>query len=696
MPQVPDGQAEEAEETVVTTAPSSPAEAEPLHSSLSDAFDPVAWDSGPGKLPLTPRTGEACLSQGIEPHELRKKELSEFRGCSHDKTPKKIATMRHEHYERRRIEKLQAVLVARESIIASEAGSSSTSVTAGAARSGGDWIALKRREAEKRQESDARRTFLTLQAVEKEVKTTNAVIKQNEELNVRLAEMEAQRARDLHAKQLEEAARQRERLAKAAANRRQVEAVAARRAEERQSHEAERELRRERELQQLQLEMQEKSAQRERKIGKAMAEQDEAERQRQRQGQERVVALSDRLSQLGRKREEARQQHITESVQRVRRVEETQLQLETRAEQEGAKLLTRLGADPSHGPTDAEARRAAVLRERQHVQAQLAEKLEQSRQAAAVKKAERLRALMNVNAEKAAKRELMLARREEEQAEKAELRRLRLEERLERVGRQERMEEYKRQQLSRANDASDASYWANKRAIQEFNEKARAAGHKVSADAALKGPASPAKSLGASASMSVLSSAHAAPKAPGKMPGFSMGAKFKGPEDVADFSPGPSTASPQLIRQLERASLPRNPAWSWGKAPDRNRPTKQAFEPSPPFVVISNDVLEAVHFRSSPKFSMGVRHAYAAGDERPGTTPGSVIRAADHPARRPGPASYKVKHKQDARLPEAPTYSFSRAQRHGVGGDMLHAREDSPGPSAYDASMTFLSSKLTL
>jgi len=69
-------------------------------------------------------------------------------------------------------------------------------VTAGAARSGGDWIALKRREAEKRQESDARRTFLTLQAVEKEVKTTNAVIKQNEELNVRLAEMEAQRARD--------------------------------------------------------------------------------------------------------------------------------------------------------------------------------------------------------------------------------------------------------------------------------------------------------------------------------------------------------------------------------------------------------------------------------------------------------------------------------------------------------------------
>jgi len=148
-------------------------------------------------------------------------------------------------------------------------------VTAGAARSGGGWIALKRREAEKRQESDARRTFLTLQAVEKEVKTTNAVIKQNEELNVRLAEMEAQRARDLHAKQCEEAARQRERLTKAAANRRQVEAVAARRAEERQRHEAERELRRERELQQLQLEMQEKSAQRERKIGKAMAEEDE-------------------------------------------------------------------------------------------------------------------------------------------------------------------------------------------------------------------------------------------------------------------------------------------------------------------------------------------------------------------------------------------------------------------------------------
>jgi hypothetical protein len=258
------------------------------------------------------------------------------------------------------------------------------------------------------------------------------------------------------------------------------------------------------------------------------------------------------------------------------------------------------------------------------------------------------------------------------------------------------MEEYKRQQLNRANEASDAAYWANKRAIQEFNEKARAAGHRTSATCALKETESLAKSLGASASMPALSLAHAAPKAPAKMPGFSMGAKFKGPEDVADFSPGPSTASPQLIHQLERASLPRNPSWSWGNRPDRNRPARAAFQSSPPFVVISHDVLEATHFRSSPKFSMGVRHAYAAGDERPGTSPGRVIRAADHPARRPGPSSYKVKHKQDARLPEAPTYSFPRAQRNGAGGEMLSAGLDSPGPSAYDPSTTFLSTKLAL
>jgi hypothetical protein len=680
------------EELSQTMDPSPSLEEELSHGPSSDDFDPAAWDDGRGRMPPSPRTCEACLSQGIEPHELRKKELCEFRGCNHDRIPKKIARMRHEHYERRRVEKLQAVLAARELI--SEAGSSSTSVTSSAAWSGGDWIALKRREAEKRRESEARRTFLTLQAVEKEAKTTNAVLKQNEELNARLAEMEVRRAHDLQAKQLEEAAKQRERLAKAAANRRQAEAVAARRGEERQRHEAEREARRDVELQRLHREMQERSGEREGKIGKAMAEQEEAERQRQRQGRERVEALSDRLSQLGRKREEARQQRITFFEQRLKRVEETQLQLVTRAEQEGAKLLTRLGADASHGPTDAEARRAAVLRDRQQVQVQLTEKLEQSRRAAANQKAARLRALVNANAEKAAKRDVMLARREEEQAEKAELRRLRLEERLERVGRQDRMEEYKRQQLNRANEAADAAYWANKRAIQEFNEKARAAGHKLSGDAALKEAQSPAKSLGASPSMPLLPLVHAAPKSPGKMPGYTFGTKFKGPEDIADSTPGPATASPQLMQQLELASLPRNPSWSWGKAPSRTRPAKTAVQPAPPFVLVSNEVLEATHFRSSPKYSMGLRHAYALADERPGTTPGSVIRAADHPARRPGPASYDVEHTQEARMAVAPRYSFSRAPR-GVGGaEELHAGEKSPGPSTYNASTTFVSSKL--
>ena len=90
---------------------------------------------------------------------------------------------------------------------------------------------------------------------------------------------------------------------------------------------------------------------------------------------------------------------------------------------------------------------------------------------------------------------------------------------------------------------------------------------------------------------------------------------------------------------------------------------------------------------------------YVSGDQRPGTAPGKpAILGADHPARRPGPASYDVRHNKDARIQIAPAYSFSKSTRNGInpGGAVLPAGEVSPGPADYTHDATFLSAKLAL
>eukprot|EP00967_Tisochrysis_lutea_P131492 scaffold228643_cov24-Tisochrysis_lutea.AAC.1 len=185
----------------------------------TERFEPTDWDDAACNVTLTPRTVEACLSQGIEPHELRKKELSEFRGSSQERVPKRIAEMRYEHFERRRINKIQAVLAAREAMLRAWQGEGSLRPATTTSSSGGaDWLAIKRKEAERRKESEARRAIVMQQAAEQQAKATTAVMKQNEELNARLTQLEVQRARELEFKRQEEAARQRERQAKVESN----------------------------------------------------------------------------------------------------------------------------------------------------------------------------------------------------------------------------------------------------------------------------------------------------------------------------------------------------------------------------------------------------------------------------------------------------------------------------------------------
>ena len=144
------------------------------------------------------------------------------------------------------------------------------------------------------------------------------------------------------------------------------------------------------------------------------------------------------------------------------------------------------------------------------------------------------------------------------------------------------------------------------------------------------------------------------------------------------------------MAQMQHASLPRNPSWSWGKPPEARRAAASVH--SPPFALLSNDLIEKTHFRRSPQFSFGARHAYAGGGERPGTSPANpAVLGADHPSRRPGPASYSVLQKNNARLQTAPASSFSKLAR---GGAVPQAGEGSPGPAAYTGDATFLSAKL--
>jgi len=138
--------------------------------SHSASFDPSVWDEDLG--PLSPWTYQACLSQGIEPHELRKKELSDFLGTATERVPEKIARMRLDHYEERRVERVQAVMGARDS--PGESGDVWPATGGG----GGDWIALKRKEVERRAQSEARRSFTTQRAAQSEAKKTAALRQQ--------------------------------------------------------------------------------------------------------------------------------------------------------------------------------------------------------------------------------------------------------------------------------------------------------------------------------------------------------------------------------------------------------------------------------------------------------------------------------------------------------------------------------------
>jgi len=54
---------------------------------------------------------------------------------------------------------------------------------------------------------------------------------------------------------------------------------------------------------------------------------------------------------------------------------------------------------------------------------------------------------------------------------KAEVRGLAFQDRLDKVARQQRIDEYRRERMDLSNEASDATYWANKRSIEELNEK---------------------------------------------------------------------------------------------------------------------------------------------------------------------------------------------------------------------------------
>jgi hypothetical protein len=406
---------------------------------------------------LTPRSAEACLKEGVNPDDLRLRDLDWFWEPGLDPA---IQRMRHETYSRLRHEKMKAVRKARATIIAERRTSDKSKSFAGrrgslsSSRSGGgsstrsaavgaDLVELERKRLAKMQAKQAREIEQTL-AFEMKMAEIREKQAQREEAERRRQEArriqkerrareaaEAERMKAVRKQMAEEEEeklrrdmmrrdfeRQQELLEEARIKERQAKLEAARKEEERIEKQARfreeievREAQKAAEIQSRMMVIEEREAERRQRV-------EEEQAQRAREKHRRQEAASRRL------RENARQARLREK-KRVRELLEKEKAVEARQHERRVK-------EEAEREAKIEAARLEELR-RQAALAKAREEEEEKKQLLIAKAEDEEKVLGSMEADK--QREHML---------RIEKRRLQEQAKADAVTRQKRREEYER------------------------------------------------------------------------------------------------------------------------------------------------------------------------------------------------------------------------------------------------------------
>lgn len=594
---------------------------------------------------LSPRTLEACASEGIEPVELLPKTLADFK--PKDKMvflKPEHQKARHERFERRRMGKLSDVVRARRHILNACPGSPGPPGSRGIPGSpespgpGADaestLVEERRRRAAESQAAEARRMQKTEEARAAAAATLAETARRAEEASKRLEEYEQQRARERD----EKVAREREkRELKEARARRQlaeVEAKLALRAAATAEHEA----RRAEKMEAKQAaEEERRHAMSLAKLAKAEAAQElknSVNEQRKERTAKMIEEREVRLTAHAEKEEEVRLQKLRDGLELHRKVQNAMLRVDQQRKEFEDKTQAHLDKK-----RDGNEIREMRLQERrkeqaQHAQAVLAARLELDR-----RHEQQARKMLEQTERKEMRRQATLALRAEAALDVAEHRKAQHEELLERVRRQEKKREYERQKRSEALKEKDRRHFAQVAALEQLQREKLTVKYKMEAEALKNGEKNNLKDMSrmnepgpTSYDNRFLETGQLGPggkyarvgrcKAP---PAYSFGTRAEHQlprvpvdetgkcltvEIVGKESPGPGTALQSLgSREIldKTGKFPRQPAFSLGHLVKDVLNKDVLYRPGPGETHAEDRQLQLTRYKSAPAFSFGTK-----------------------------------------------------------------------------------------